>query len=639
MTIVAPGTQPNIAKGSSRLADMVRMANGLNSARVFASILVVLLHAAIPYMVSRVPVLWLVHDSAQHLAIDVLVVWVNGFVMPLFFLLAGMSIAKSSMHKPFREFAWHRFRRLGATFLLAGVLIVPLLLVCWGIGLLWTERLTMAHLVRLRFPDELHRYLGPMHLWFLEYLLLLSIGWSAIARCAQRWSLTGGLVQGKWAHATLGSAWGPLVFAVPTAAIFAVDIDTPFRLATPFTPDVARTLHYSVFFIAGIWLAGMRQSFLTLRTHALQHLLIAAVTFVGVCPLTLAYFEKSLGIPGQWALGGLHAIFAWSMVFGFLGAMMRWCSDRRESIRYVNEASFWLYLAHFPIVCAMQLVVWPWPIDPCGKLLIVATTGVVMSLLGYHYCVRYSWLGAVINGSRKQHVKARGWRLEAGWLSLVSVSIMLLAGFLWTGWESIAGANLHPVVAGQIYRSNRLQTEELDQIITRHNIRSVISLASGNADDRWFQSQQDVCDERSVHLATLAFNEYQVPSSAELAQLQHALKFSLRPILLIGGKRSPTLSGFGSAVAILVEEGSLEDALGQLDMRYFQLEGAEHCIVAQPLRQYRDWLNSHRLNHSAERFGQWTQQVQATSAEMAAARQTQPARHAMIGAPRYPRRF
>ncbi len=351
MTMVGSAIEPTAVKRTSSLADMVQMANGLNAARVFAAVLVVVLHSAIPYMESRVPILWVLHDSSQHVSIDVLVVWINGFVMPLFFLLAGLSIAKSSFQKPFRDFAWHRFVRLTAAFLLAAVLIVPLILFCWGIGLLWTERLTISHFVRLRFPKELHAYLGPLHLWFLEYLLLLSVGWSALARLAQRWRLTARLVKGEWAHAALRSVWGPLAFAVPTAVIFAFDIGTPFRLITPFMPDVARLLHYFMFLVAGVWLASSPQSFAKLQTHACWHLLIAAVTFVGVCPLTLAYFEQRLGIPGQWALGGLQAIFTWFMVFGFLGAMLRWCSDRRESIRYANEASFWLYLAHFPIVC------------------------------------------------------------------------------------------------------------------------------------------------------------------------------------------------------------------------------------------------------------------------------------------------
>ena len=637
--MVASAHEPTATKGTNRLAEMVQMANGLNAARVFAAVFVVMLHSAIPYMVARIPVVWIVHDTSQHVSIDAMVFWVNGFAMPLFFLLAGLSVAKSSMKTPFWKFATHRIRRLGSIFLLAGLLIVPLLFLCWGIGLLLTERLTMANLVRLSFPDEFDAYIGPAHLWFLQYLLLLSIGWSFLARAAQRWSLTSRVIQGKWAHGLLGSVWGPLVFAVPTAVIFACDIGTPFRVISGFLPDVARVAHYAVFFVAGVWMASLPHSFSKLRAHALWHILLAAVAFAGLYPLTLTWLDGRLDASGQWAFIGLQAIFAWAMTFGFLGAMMRWCSKRRESIRYANEASFWLYLAHFPIVCALQLVIWPWQTDPWVKLLIVATTGVVVSIMAYEYGVRYSWLGTVINGARKKHAKAHGWRLEAGWTSAVAIGMALITAFLWMGSDSIAGRNLHTVVAGRIYRSNQLKPDELDEIIKRHNIRSVIGLDVDSPQEHWIQSQQQRSPEPDIPLTILAFSESIVPSSADLEQLQTALRDSPRPVLIIGGKRTPTLSGFGAAVAVLIDNGSMEEALGQLNLQYFQLDGAEHCIVAQPLREYRAWLHSNGTRHSSELFCQWTQHVQATQEELAAARQQQPAWQAMIGAPRYPRQF
>lgn len=637
--MVTPVSNSTAGPGSSRLADMVKMANGLNAARAIAAILVVIVHSAVPYMSSQFPVLWVVHDTSQNPIIDVLVIGINGFVMPLFFLLAGMSIAKSSRLKPFREFAWHRLRRLGSTFLLAAVLILPLLYGCWAIGLLRTERLTMGNFAHMKFPTALHPYFGPAHLWFLEYLLLLSVGWSAISRCAQRWKPAAHLVQGKWFQVVLGSAWGPLAFAIPIGTIFAFDVDTPFRLITPFTPDVARISYYAVFLIAGVWLAGFPQAFTRLRANATGHLLIAAVAFIGLFPLTLSYFDQSLDKFGLLALGGLQAVFSSFMVFGFLGAMMRWCSDRRETIRYANEASFWLYLAHFPFVCIMQLVVWPWQINPLAKLLVVATTGVVVSLLIYQYCVRYSWLGAVINGSRKHHARSPVWRLEAGWLSLVATGMLLLGGFIWIGSNSVYSPNVKPVVHGQIYRSNNVLPHELEEVTSRYNIRSVIRLASEKRIERWFQPQKKICEERNIFLMTLSFDELEVPSSADIEKLQQALKNITRPVLIVGGKRSPTLAGFGSAVAVLVNDGSLEEAFRQLDMQYFQLEGAEHCVIAQPLREYRTWLSAQKISHSSDTFCRWTRKHQATTEDLAAAKEKQSDRQAMLGAPRFPRRF
>ncbi len=217
--------------------------------------------------------------------------------------------------------------------------------------------------------------------------------------------------------------------------------------------------------------------------------------------------------------------------------------------------------------------------------------------------------------------------------------MLLFSVFLWAAWGSLSGVNLHTVADGKIYRCNRLSPSELDEIIVRQKIRTVICLEPAAANEVRFQQQQAVCNQRHVLLCTMEFDEFQVPSSADMQQLQDALKNAAQPVLLVGGKRSPTLSGFGSAVALMMEEGPPEQALSQLGWRYFQLEGPEHCIVARPLREYRDWLLVQGVDHSAFTFCQWTERFQATPEDLTKARKKQPSWQAMLGAPRYPRRF
>jgi len=644
MTAISPAT-PAVdgAKKPSKLADMVQMANGLNAARVFAAMLVVLLHSAVPYLTSPIPAwvipTWILLDTSQHVTVDLLVFGINGFVMPLFFLLAGLSAAKACFQTPFREFAWQRGSRLGASFLLAGAIMLPVLFVTWSLGLLWTERVTMSHLVRLRFPDELQNSIGPAHLWFLQYLLLLSVGWCAVARLAQRWPGAARVVQGVWAHAALGSAWRPLVCAVPTAIIFAADLETPYRLMSHFIPDFMRVCHYSVFFIVGVWISNLPQAFSKLRAHAAWYLLAAGITFAAVFPLTIGFLEQRLTPPQLLLLAVLQAIFTWCLVWGFLGLMLTWFADRRESIRYLNEGSFWLYLAHFPIVCVVQLVVWPLPWPAWGKVFIVAITTIGITLLSYETCVRYSVLGAIFNGSRKQHPTVTGWRLEAGWLSVVAVGLLMLIGFVSVGWDNFLGGNFHTVAEGRIYRSNRLRGTDLDAAIAKFKIRAVLCLGPGQPTYPWYVAQVEACEKHGIPLTHLPFSENQIPAADELEQLQIALEQLPRPVLLIGGNRSPTLAGLGSAVAVLTDGGPLEEALQQFDLRYFQLDGAEHCLLARPLLQYRAWLAENETPHSAKSFRDWSQHVHLTRQEMSAAQQAQPDWQARTGAPRFPRQF
>jgi peptidoglycan/LPS O-acetylase OafA/YrhL len=638
MSTTEPASESHILHRSTRLAELVQVANGINAARVFASLLVVIFHAAVPYMTSPIP-LWVVHDTAQHISVDMLIFWVNGFAMPLFFLLGGWSIAKSSIQRPFLGFAWHRINRLGQTFLLALVLIVPILLLTWGIGLLYTERLTMANLTRLNFPSSLRSHLGPCHLWFLEYLLLLSIAWAAIARIGQRLPRLHGWIQGKYLEPILGSAWGALLLSVPAALILMFDMEAPFRLIPEFAIDTSRLMYYFVFLVGGVWLANQPRAYAILSAMAPLNLLMATAVFIVLDPLTLSVFARTLVDSARWLVVCLQPIFAWSMVLGFLGAAIRWCGRPNETIRYNHEASFWVYLAHLPVVCIVQLMLLEWQLQPWIKLSIAAASGFLISLISYELCVRYSFLGSVINGRRIQHVSQRGWRLEAGWLGLATLSILLIAVISGLGWNTICKNHLHQVNDNQIYRCNRPPLHELESILRSKEIRSLISLGLGRENDDWFREQRQICRELGISLVTLSLEESRIPTGDEIQQLQTTLSQISRPVLLVGGKRSPTLSGFGAAVATLMDDGSLEQALAQFDMRFFQLEGPERCIMAQPLREYRSWLRANGLRHSVDQFCRWTKTKQEDSEVAAKLRAIRTGWQATMGAPRYPRRF
>jgi hypothetical protein len=61
-----------------------------------------------------------------------------------------------------------------------------------------------------------------------------------------------------------------------------------------------------------------------------------------------------------------------------------------------------MYLAHVPLVMAVQLAVafLPWPV--AVKFLLVNVVVIAVLLMSYQLFVRYSWLGTLLNGPRKK---------------------------------------------------------------------------------------------------------------------------------------------------------------------------------------------------------------------------------------------
>ena len=96
----------------------------------------------------------------------------------------------------------------------------------------------------------------------------------------------------------------------------------------------------------------------------------------------------------------LQVIYAWMMTSGFIGLFRKLCTRENNTIRYVSDSSYWLYVTHVPLIIVTQLAVRDWPLASGVKyfLVLLAVTGLL--LLIYQFLVRYTWLGRLLNGPR-----------------------------------------------------------------------------------------------------------------------------------------------------------------------------------------------------------------------------------------------
>ena len=88
------------------------------------------------------------------------------------------------------------------------------------------------------------------------------------------------------------------------------------------------------------------------------------------------------------------------LVFGWMGCFIRFFNRPSARIRYMADASYWIYVTHLPLVVALQ--VWwvdsgmPWWI----QVPLVNVVAFAVLLASYHVCVRFTWVGAWLNNRR-----------------------------------------------------------------------------------------------------------------------------------------------------------------------------------------------------------------------------------------------
>jgi peptidoglycan/LPS O-acetylase OafA/YrhL len=96
----------------------------------------------------------------------------------------------------------------------------------------------------------------------------------------------------------------------------------------------------------------------------------------------------------------VHSVALWLLIFAVIGLFLRYLGGHSALRRYLCDSSYFLYLAHMPVLIALQLLLRDVPLPPLAKmpLALVATIAVLLPL--YRYGVRPTFVGAVLNGRR-----------------------------------------------------------------------------------------------------------------------------------------------------------------------------------------------------------------------------------------------
>jgi peptidoglycan/LPS O-acetylase OafA/YrhL len=69
-------------------------------------------------------------------------------------------------------------------------------------------------------------------------------------------------------------------------------------------------------------------------------------------------------------------------------------------VRYLSDASYWLYIMHMPVVVGLQFALLPVPLPALAKIPIVLALAVAILIASYDLMVRPTWIGALLNGRR-----------------------------------------------------------------------------------------------------------------------------------------------------------------------------------------------------------------------------------------------
>lgn len=389
----------------------------LDAVRAFALLLGVFFHAAESFGPNNY--YWAVVDCSPSQLLEDIRFACHSFRLELFFVIAGFFARLLLMRRGTGGFVRNRLSRIAVPLVVGWLLLYPLLVLIW----LWGASVT-GRLESFGVPAEARNWslwvlwfgffvtggflkqFDLTHLWFLHQLLVLYVlqlgGLWVLARVKRRESL--GLWLDAWFSRVVASRGALVWFSLATWPLLLTMaswvVDTPKSSLIPYLPT---TLLFGVCFFAG-WLWHRQPSLLEYPARRWKLFLCLGVLFwLSFRLLQPKVFRNLTPAQAPWARAGFELLYAhmmWAFVLGFLGFFTRFFSRPNASTRYVAEASYWIYIAHLPLVVAIQVLIGrihlPWPV----KYGFILVTVLPLLFLSYHYLVRGSFIGVQLSGRR-----------------------------------------------------------------------------------------------------------------------------------------------------------------------------------------------------------------------------------------------
>jgi len=318
------------------------------------------------------------------------------WAMELFFLLSGIGTWYALSSRRAGGYIWERVKRLLIPLYTVGLLVLLPVQFYFDLftnsgyhGNFWQvipryfagfkpPSITPSPFTLLPIPF-------PGHLWFLQFLFLISLLSLPLllylkSGQGQRWiTRIAGWCDGRG---------GIFIFVIPLSLVL-----IGFRVLFEGRFSWADLLWYAIFFVIGYMMASDKRFTVSVRRHGWICLVLWIVGFAGVGLLVLVFGYNPY--PGKEPFSLLFVLFqiawsitSWSAVVFVLYIGARYLNTNHKFLTYGNEAVLPFYLFHQTIILWVGWYVIRWDMGILIKLLTIAVVSFPLIMILYELFVR-----------------------------------------------------------------------------------------------------------------------------------------------------------------------------------------------------------------------------------------------------------
>ncbi|MEH6607910.1 MAG: acyltransferase family protein [Halioglobus sp.] len=373
--------------------------HGLDFLRALMMLLGVVLHTAQMYM--TLPITDYYVDSMRSVSMDAILIYINTFRMPTFYLLSGFFTALLFSRRGLGGMIKNRYQRLFIPF----IIFLPLLAITMtALRIVAENIMATGHwgfdISHVQTPRKL--WDNTHNLWFLYYLMMYVLTAVVLIKISVYLPES---ARASFRRILQLPIFSPMVIVVVSlwlAALGSASFSGRLSGSLHLMPELTVFGYFGASFLLG-WMLYQRLDDLdTLAARAWQWFILANITLV----VGLLFFatQGEQGDGNYAALhGGLSVATGFSMMFfmlGFVGLFSRYFATYNPWIRYVSDSAYWVFILHSVPMVAIAMLLHDVQVAAGWKFLIVGLSTFAICLLTYQLWVRNSVVGQLLNGRR-----------------------------------------------------------------------------------------------------------------------------------------------------------------------------------------------------------------------------------------------
>lgn len=368
--------------------------HSLDSLRAIMMILGLVFHSALTYAVSDFGEGWPIKDTeSTHLFNDLIKHLISRFRMPLFFLVAGFFGALLFYERQPLKMIKNRASRILYPFIVFLLILWPVIvfafsytqLIFTGSDNAFSETISKFSHLSILIPEKTY------HLWFLYYLSLITAASVILGLIFKKLPTLSTEISKGFNWVLKKPILRILIFTVITCFVYFI-MGTTSTGGMSFKPNISTFTFFFFFYTVG-WVL-----------YKSKHLLNEMMRCDWICTglglaLTLFYLFNLTRLDDLYIIL-LKSITVWLFIFGITGLFIRYGSKHSAVMRYISDASYWVYLVHLPLTAFLPSLLFNWNVSAIIKFFTVLSIATFICFFTYHFFVRATFIGKFLNGKK-----------------------------------------------------------------------------------------------------------------------------------------------------------------------------------------------------------------------------------------------